>query len=138
MEDIIINGINLAELQKNIHSIRKEASRLISENIRLAITLSKEIAQSKSKEEIKEKAVKAYEALQKANFISDVSGITCVVPYNSSYSGDYDEDTISATIEDSENEVLNEVYKEDNALSNLVNLAYDMEYETKQWNASAC
>lgn len=138
MEEIVINGISLNDLQTKIHSIRKEASSLISNNIDLAITLSKEMVQSESKEEIKEKANKAYEALKKAQFISDVSGITCVVPYNSSYTGDYDDDTISAMLEDSENDVFNEVYKEDNTLSNLYNLAYDMEYQTKQWNASAC
>lgn len=138
MEDIIINGVSLKELEKQLNSIRQEASNIISTNVDLAISLSKLIVESTSKEEIQESAVKAYEALKKAEFVSSVSGVRCDLPYNSSYYGDYDPDTISAMLEDSENEILNEVYDSIPELKKLVGLAYDMEYETKQWNASSC
>lgn len=138
MEDIIINGISLKDLERQLTSIRKEASEIISTNVELAISLSKLIVESTSKEEIQKNAVKAYDALNKAKFVSSVSGVRCDLPYNSSYSGDYDSDTISAMLEYSESETLNEVYNSIPELDKLVSLAYDMEYETKQWNASAC
>ena len=138
MEDIIINGVNLKELEKQLNSIRQEASHIIAINVDIAISLSKSIVKSTSKEEIQESAVKAYDALKKAQYVSRVSGIRCDLPYNSSYSGYYDDDTISAMLEDSESETLNEVYNSIPELRKLVDLAYNMEYETKQWNASAC
>lgn len=138
MEDIIINGISLKDLERQLKSIRQEASEIISTNVELAISLSKLIVESTSKEEIQENAVKAYDALKKAQFVSSVSGVRCDLPYNSSYYGDYDSDTISAMLEDSESETLNEVYDSIPELDKLVSLAYDMEYETKQWNASSC
>lgn len=138
MEDIIINGISLKDLERQLTSIRQEASEIISTNVELAISLSKLIVESKSKEEIQENAVKAYDALKKAQFVSSVSGVRCDLPYNSSYYGEYDSDTISSMLEDSESETLNEVYDSIPELNKLVSLAYDMEYETKQWNASSC
>lgn len=138
MEEIIINGINLNELSTQITSIRKDSSRLIAENIALAQELSKSIAQSKNKEEIQEKAKKALAALEKANFISTVSGVKFNMPYNSSYNGDYDENTLSAMLEESENEVLNELFEENKDLEKLLNLACDMEYQSMHWNSSVC
>lgn len=138
MEDIIINGISLKDLERQLTSIRQEASEIISTNVELAISLSKLIVESTSKEEIQENAVKAYDALKKAKFVSSVSGVRCDLPYNSSYYGEYDSDTISAMLEDSESETLNEVYDSIPELNKLVNLAYEMEDETKQWNASSC
>lgn len=138
MEEIIINEINLKELSNQIKSIRKESSRLIAENIALAQELSKIIVTSTSKEEIEENAKKAYAALEKANFISGVSGVECNMPYNSSYSGYHDENTLSAMLENSENEILNEVFENNKDLEKLLSLASDMEYQSKQWNSSVC
>ncbi len=138
MEEIIINGINLNELNTQINSIRKESSQLIAENIELAQGLTKTLSESENKEEIEVCAVKAYAALNKANFISKVSGVQFNLPFNSSYSGYYDEDTLSAMLDNSENEVLNEVLEKNEDLKKLLNLAYDMEYQSLHWNSSVC
>ena len=138
MEEIIINGINLNELSSQINSIREESSRLIGDNIELAKSLTKDLVKSNNKEEIEELASKAHLALQKASFISAVSGVQFDLPYNSSYSGYYDDETISAMLEDSDNELLNDLFNKNIELKNLLNLSYDMEYQSKHWNSSVC
>lgn len=138
MEEIIINGINLNELNAQITSIREESSKLIAQNIALSQELCKSILESTSKEDIQEKVKQALNALEKANFISNVSSVKFNMPYNSSYSGDYDENTLSAMLDESENEVLNKLLKENKDLKKLLNLAYDMEYQSMHWNSSVC
>ena len=100
--------------------------------------LCKSILESTSKEDIQEKVKQALNALEKANFISNVSSVKFNMPYNSSYSGDYDENTLSAMLDESENEVLNKLLKENKDLKKLLNLAYDMEYQSMHWNSSVC
>lgn len=138
MEDIVINGINLNDLKNQINSIRQESSRLISENIQTAQELTKQLVKSENKEEIEVLAKQAYTALSKANFISGVSGVEFNMPYNSSYNGEYDDDTLSAMLEDTENEVLRPLVRENNDLRQLLDLSYSMEYQTQAWNASFC
>lgn len=138
MEEIIINGINLNELSVQIKSIRQEASVLISQSIDLAKKLTKELVHAQTKEEIEEYANRVYAALKKASFISDVSGVKFSLPYNSSYNGYYDENTLSAMLEDSENTLLNDMVNQSNELRELLNLTYDMEYQSKHWDSSVC
>lgn len=138
MEEIIINGISLNELQKQINSIRQESVQLIADNLALAQDLTREIVESTNKEDIESLATKAYAALRKANFVSNVSGVEYDMPYNSSYNGYHDEDTLSAMLENSENEVLRSLMKENQDLRDLIDLAYSMEYQTQAWNASFC
>lgn len=138
MKQIIINGINLNDLQQQILSIRKESSKLISENIQTAQDLTKQLVQSDNAELIQTLAKQAYEALSEANFISSVSGVEFNMPYNSSYNGEYDDDTLSAMLDDTENEVLKPLVRNNEDLRNLLDLAYSMEYQTQSWNASFC
>lgn len=138
MEEIIINGVNLNELKKQINSIRQESMALIAENIQTAQELTKEIVESTSKEEIEQLASTAYAALRKASFVSNVSGVEYNMPYNSSYNGEYDDDTLSAMLDNTENDILRTTIKENEDLRNLLDLAYSMEYQTQAWNASFC
>lgn len=138
MEDIIINGINLNDLQKQKIAILQEASVVIAENIDLAKSLTKQLVEHTDKVEMRQIAAKALHALEKASFISDVSGVQFDLPYTSSYSGYYDKDTLSAMLENSKNEVLNELFAQSEEVRALLSLVEEMEYQSKYWDSSIC
>lgn len=138
MQQIIINGVNLNDIEAQINSVRQEATALISQNIELAQSLTKQLVVHNNKVEMREMAKNAYEALEKASFIGRVTGVHCSLPYNSGYSGYYDKDTLSAMLEDSDNEVLKELFAQSAELKALLNLACDMEYDSKHWDSSVC
>jgi len=135
-EDIIINGVSINELKKQRAAIREGASTIISQSINLATSLTKTLVESEDKEEIKKLAKEAYEALDTAQVVSGVSGVTFFLPFYEEY-GSYDGSEIfSHMLEGSENEVLSEVWEE--AVSDLYELFYDMESQSRDWHSSRC
>lgn len=135
-KDIIINGVSINELKKQRNAIRQGAAKLIAENIELATKLTQKLVESKDKEEIKVLAKEAYEALDNANVISGVSGIDFCIPFYEE-DGNYEsEDILSTVLEDSDNEVLNEMWQ--NGVSALSSLFYSMERQSRDWHSSRC
>lgn len=134
-EDIIINGVSVNELKKQRDAIKQGASKIISENIELAKKLTKKLLKSKKSEEILSLAKEAYEALDTANILSGVSGVTFSLPFYEEY-GNYESDEIfSFKLEESENELVNENW---DSISDLYNLFYEMESQSRDWHSSRC
>lgn len=132
--DIIINGINLSDLQEQKKSIRQGASSLISNHVAKAKNYCRQILESEDAEEIKQLAEDAYESLDTANYISDVSEVTFNLPFHEDY--EQNTEAFSYMLENSENQVLKDNWK--GAVGNLYSLLEDMEYKSHGWHSSSC
>ena len=137
-KDIIINGVSVNELKKQRNAIRQGASVIISQNIEIAKSLTKKLVESENKEEIKRLAKEAYEALDTANVVSGVSGVSFLIPFYEEY-GNYDEDEIFSRVlekEENDNELISEVW--DDAIGDLYELFSEMENQSRDWHSSRC
>jgi fibronectin type 3 domain-containing protein len=132
-EDIIINGISVNNLKAQRDAIRQGASKIIAENVELAKTLTRKIVEAEDKEEVDNLAKEAYEALDTANLLSGVSGVSYYLPYYEEY-GDDNDNICSSLLENSENELL---HKNDE-VNKLCRLFYTMESQSRDWHASTC
>lgn len=134
-EDIIINGVSVNELKRQRDAIKKGASKIISENIEKAKKLTNKLMSSDSADEIKILAQEAYDALDTANIVSGVSGVTFRLPFYEEY-GNYESDEIfSHKLEESENKLINENW---DLISDLYGLFEDMESQSRDWHSSRC
>lgn len=110
-KDIIINGVSVNELKKQRDAIRQGASKIISENIELAKSLTNQLVMSDSVDEIKKLAEEAYDALDTAKVVSGVSGVTFSLPFYEEY-GNYESSEIfSHKLEQSENKLISEKWE---------------------------
>ena len=134
--DIIINGVSINELKKQRDSIRQGAAKIISENIDIAKELTKKLVESTDKVEIKSWAKEAYEALDNANVVAGVSGVSFLLPFYEEYGSYESEEIFSSLLEESDNEVLKEVW--DDSVNQLYNLFYNMETQSRDWHSSRC
>ena len=134
-EDIIINGVSVNELKRQRDAIKKGASKIISENIEKAKKITNQLVLSDSADEIKSLAQEAYDALDTANIVSGVSGVTFSLPFYEEY-GNYESDEIfSHKLEDSDNKGLSENW---DAISDLYYLFENMEIQSRDWHSSRC
>lgn len=134
-QDIIINGVSVTELKKQRAAIREGASKLIAENIDLAKSLTQKLLESENREELQQLAGEAYEALDNAQVVSGVSGVTFFLPFYEE--GGYSSDEIfSSILENSENDLIHDNW--DGSLSSLYDLFYDMEVQSRGWHSSRC
>lgn len=135
-KDIIINGVSINELKKQRNSIRQGAAKIISENLEIAKELTQKLVESTDKVEINSLAKEAYEALDNANVVAGVSGVSFLLPFYEE-SGSYESKEIFSTLlEESDNEILKEVW--DDSLNQLYNLFYTMETQSRDWHSSRC
>lgn len=132
-QDIVINGVSVNELKKQRAAIREGASKIISENIDLAKTLTQQLVESEDPKVIERLAQEAYTALDTANVVSGVSGVSFYLPFYEEYR---DEETYSSMLEESENELVSENW--DGAVSKLYNLYEEMESQSRDWHSSRC
>lgn len=135
-ESIVIDGININdfynELLEKRAKIKQGASKIISDNLDLAKSLTRQLISSEDIEEIKKLAVEAHNALKKVEMVSEVSSVRFYLPYSSNY--DRSNDILSYVLDDNENDLLNglpEVRKLQDLFSNL-------EYQSGEWNTSFC
>lgn len=133
MKEIVINGINVQELQKQRDAIREGAVTLISDNLDLANELTHKLIKSENKEEIETLLKEAYEVLSMTNLVSDVSGVSFYLPYSQDYC---DDDEVVFSSELSRNGVLNKMW--DNGVQQLYSLYRKMEDKSHGWHASYC
>lgn len=134
-KDIIINGVSVNELKKQRDAIRQGASKIISENIELAKSLTNQLVMSDSVDEIKKLAEEAYDALDTAKVVSGVSGVTFSLPFYEEY-GNYESSEIfSHKLEQSENKLISENW---DIISNLYYLFDNMESQSCDWHSSRC
>lgn len=132
-QDIVINGVSVNELKKQRVAIREGASQIISENINIAKTLTQQLVESEDPKVVERLAQEAYTALDTANVVSGVSGVTFYLPFYEEYR---DEETFSSMLEETENEVVSENW--DGAVSKLYNLFEEMESQSRDWHSSRC
>lgn len=135
-EDIIINGVSVNELKRQRAAIQQGASEIIAQNIELAQKLTQSLVVSEDKEEIKKLAQDAYEALDTANVVAGVSGVSFCLPYYEEYGGYSRSEILSRVLEDNDNELINEVW--DEGINKLYDLFYDMETQSRDWYSSRC
>lgn len=135
-EDIIINGVSVNELKRQRAAIKEGASEIIAQNIDLAQELTQQLVTSDDKEQIKNLAKQAYEALDTANVVAGVSGVTFCLPYYEEYGGYSRSEILSRVLEDNDNELINEVW--DEGVNKLYDLFYDMESQSRDWYSSTC
>lgn len=147
MEDIIINGVNLAELKVKYDalaaeqaamrkSIQSGASKFIAENIEQAKTYIQAVLDAETAEEVDKNSKLAFDTLKTVKFVSDVSGVSYTLPYYDRQS-EYcpDGKCFSSQIDESENELLDFAR---GTLSALYGLLETMESEVSEWNTSYC
>lgn len=143
--DIMIEGINITQLNNDLIEKRKVmregASKLMSENLELAKSLTKKLMASKDVEEIKKMALEAQRALEVVKMVSYVSDIEYYLPYSSNYddhsdimSHVLDGDYYDYDDEEQYNELLNDLPE----VENLAKLFRKLEYQSGQWNTSFC
>lgn len=132
-QDIVINGVSVNELKKQRVAIREGASQIISENINIAKTLTQQLVESEDPKVVERLAQEAYTALDTANVVSGVSGVTFYLPFYEEYR---DEETFSSMLEETENEVVSANW--DGAVSKLYNLFEEMESQSRDWHSSRC
>lgn len=138
--DIIIAGINVNQLHSDLIDQRKKmregASKIMSDNLELAKSLTKQLIVSKDVEEIKKLASEAYKALEVVKMVSYVSNIEYYLPYSSNY--DSSSDIMSYMLDDDYNEDYNKLLKNVPEVKQLTNLFRDLEQQSGQWNTSFC
>lgn len=135
-KDIIINGVSINELKKQRDSIRQGAAKIISENLEIAKELTQKLVESTDKVEINSLAKEAYEALDNANVVAGVSGVSFLLPFYEEYGRYEGEEIFSTLLEESDNEILKEVW--DDSVNQLYNLFYTMETQSRDWHSSRC
>lgn len=133
MDEIILNGINVKDLQKQRDAIREEATKFISDNLDLANELTHKLIKSENKEEIEALLEETYEVLYNTNLVSDVSGVSFYLPYSRDYC--YDDEVVFSS-ELSGSKVLREFW--DNGVQPLYALYRRMEDKSHGWHASYC
>ena len=133
-KDIIINGVSINELKSQRAAIREGASKLISESIDLAKSLTQKLIDAENKEELEKLAAEAYEALETADVVSGVSGVTFYLEYYDEY-GD-NSGIMSRKLECSENDLVTENWEGN--VSKLYDLFDNMESQSRDWNSSNC
>lgn len=136
MEHIVIEGVDVNafynELNEKRAKIREGASKVISDNLDTAKTLTKQLIASQDVEEIKSLATQAYQALQNVEMVSEVSGVRFYLAYSSNYD-DY-EDILSYALDDNSNKLLRGLSE----VRDLQNLFSNLEYQSGEWNTSFC
>jgi hypothetical protein len=135
MEDIIINGVSIKGLKAQRLAIRKGATEFISDSIESVKALVNQIVESNDAEEMNAKAKIAFDTLEAAKLVSDISGVPYYLPYNDDY-GYSNGDAMTELLDDGENEALN-IYGGD-YVEKLYDLLGDMENEVRDWNTSRC
>lgn len=147
MEDIIINGVNLAELKVKYDalaaeqaamrkSIQSGASKFIAENIEQAKTHIQAVLDAETAEEVDNNSKLAFDTLKTVKFVSDVSGVSYRLPYYDRQ-GEYCPygDTFTTQLDESENELVD---FDQGTVSALYGLLETMESEVSEWNTSYC
>lgn len=136
MENIVINGVNINEFYTQMvetkNKVREGASTVISDNLELAKTLTRQLIASENVEEIKSLAVQAHDALHIVYMVSEVSGVRFYLPYSSNY--DRYENILSYALDDNDNELLKGLPE----VRDLQGLFSDLEYQSGEWNTSFC
>jgi len=133
-QDIVINGVSINKLFEDKKAIQQEAANIIATKIAEATNLVCKLQEVEDAAEVEPLIKAATEALNIVSIVSGVSGVQFYLPYWSEY-GDNDY-VLSRQLEESENEILQECTLD--ALSELVSLVSDMEYDSKNWNMSNC
>lgn len=131
--DIIINGINLQEFKKQKESMTTEAAKMIGQQLELAKSLTTQLINSQDKDEIKQLAHQAYEALNQAKEVSEISGVAFLLPFYEEY-GSYDDNEIfSYQLDNCNNPLFNEIWGTGSGLKELFDLFEDMESQSRDW-----
>lgn len=147
MEDIIIDGVNLNDLKVKYdalaaeqaalrNSIRKGASKFISDTLEQGKELVQSLINAEDEEEInvEEVSKKAYDLMSTVKFVSDVAGIAYTIPYYDRQSDYYpDGDSYTSQLEDC---AIGE--SESESFGKLWGLLEDMESDVSDWNTSYC
>jgi hypothetical protein len=149
MEQIIIDGINLSELKIEYDalaakqaemrkSIAKGSNKFIAESIQEAKNSMDEILACEDADVLDSLIETAYAKLTNASFVSDVSGVSYVLPYYDRQS-EYEPDgeRYSSQFDETENEIL-PGYGENKKFDKLLGLLEKMEDEVAEWNTSYC
>lgn len=131
MEQMLIGGYTLDELKKIQSSVKKDASKIISDSIKAATDAMDEMLSLDEVEDIDKISSLAKEAdqqLELARTVSSISDVTYYLPYSS----DYDSDGYYYKIE-------NDNFAGDNEdVNSLMGTLEDMEYTSRQWHESRC
>jgi hypothetical protein len=132
MKDIVINGVSIEELKKQRAAIKKDASKIIAENIEAGTKLVEQILATEDQEEADRLAKTAYEHFDTANIVAGVSGVEFFLPFYEEY-GRYDSDEILSQRLEGELEFDFTV-----ALDQLYNILESMEGDSRDWHSSRC
>jgi len=135
MEDILIAGYSLKDLQKRQKEIQKYANIIVSNNLQSVYSIVNQIKQiyentdnfdSVDKNEIKQLSDNAICFLKQIQEISKATNIEYHLAYWNEY-GD-NEDVLSVKIENLD------WYEHDETCDRLLHILSDMEYQSKQWD----
>lgn len=134
MTDIVLAGVNIAELKKQKQAIQKDAVKFLSDGVEKVKALVAEITTldtDSDHDTINAKALEAVEILEDIQVVSGVSGVEYYLPHRDEYGySSGDGEPMLALLENAE--------LEGDDVDSLMGLLEDMEYEVRKWNTSTC
>jgi len=134
MNDIVINGISIAELNKQRLAIQEDASRLMSERVDAVKVIVETIIEAESKEVAETAAAEADKLLCEIDAIHNASGVEYYMPY----SDEYNYDGNAGRIEDVASELGLTWRDSSSPLVMLQSSLEEMESIVRVWNTSTC
>lgn len=138
-KDIILAGVSINDLKAKKEAIRQEASKFISDAIEQVTVLVKQIVNTTVPKEIHALAEEAYGILENADVVAGVSGVSFLLPYYEEYGGYGSDEILSAIIEETDNDAVQDVSDErGTGLYKLYNLLGGMEAQSRDWHSSRC
>lgn len=136
-QDILINGVSVAELKRQKEAIQKDASRIVYNEMEKATKILNKLLQKSedgwgyeltvSQEEADSLATEALEHLETAAIVARVANTTFYLPWDSEYDGDT---PWSCKLDDSD--------ANSKIFSKLYDVLSDMEGNSRSWNESRC
>lgn len=143
MEDIILNGVSLKEMQANKNQIAKEATKFVAVHLATVKHHVKELFNSTTGEEVLAHAKVARDELERVKLVANISGIVLDLPtYNTGggtpYSSRFED--IKYYFEDNDIEVTDDmqIAFEDESITELYEMFEELETESDVWNSSRC
>ena len=131
--DMIIDGINLQEFKKQKAYMASEAAKIIGQQLELAKSLTLKLIHSQDKDEIKQLAGQAYDALNQAKEVSEITGVTFLLPFYEEYGRYEDNEIFSYQLDTCDNPLFNEIWGTGSRLKQLCDLFEDMENQSRIW-----
>lgn len=134
MNDIILGGHSLLAVKKKREEMRRDAAKYISENLKKACEDFETLLQLRRNGTVNGSQLSdsIADRLESISIVSDVVGVKYCLPYNA----EYDDDVMSAKLDDASADEELELYDID--YGRLEDVLCSMESQSEDWYSSKC